>query len=135
VDFLVDFLDGGQFRVQSEPGSVIKPESLMTIPEKGLPFHKNPYKFGNLFVLFTVKFPDSLEAAQVDQVADTLKAMKKKNEKMVATQEVAKLIPYSADQKNTDARGGARADHEEDEDDEMRGPGGARGQRVQCAQQ
>jgi len=35
----------------------------MTIPEKGLPFHKNPYKFGNLFVLFTVKFPVSLDVA------------------------------------------------------------------------
>ena len=66
VDFVVDFLDGSKFRVQSEPGSVIKPDSLMTIPEKGLPFHKNPYKFGNFFVLFTVKFPESLGASQVE---------------------------------------------------------------------
>jgi len=79
VDFVVDFLDGTKFRVQTEPGAVIKPDSLMTIPEKGLPFHKNPYKFGNLFVLFQVKFPESLGADQADQVAATLKGMKKKN--------------------------------------------------------
>jgi len=60
VDFVVDFLDGTKFRVQTELGTVVKPDSLMTIPEKGLPFHKNPYKFGNLFVLFKVVFPDSL---------------------------------------------------------------------------
>merc|ERR1711939_910463 len=60
VDFVFDFLDGSKFRVQSEPGTVIKPDSLMTIPEKGLPFRKNPYKFGNLFVLFQVKFPETL---------------------------------------------------------------------------
>ena len=42
---------------------VIKPEQLMTIEEKGLPFHKNPYKFGNLFILFTVDFPDNLSGA------------------------------------------------------------------------
>jgi DnaJ-class molecular chaperone len=35
----------------------------MTIEEKGLPFHKNSYKYGNLFVLFTVKFPTSLETS------------------------------------------------------------------------
>lgn len=58
---------------------MIKPDTLMTIPEKGLPFHKNPYKFGNLFILFSVKFPDALQAGQVDAVAATLKGMKKKN--------------------------------------------------------
>ena len=40
VDFVVDFLDGSKFRVQTEQGVVIKPDSLMTIPDKGLPFHK-----------------------------------------------------------------------------------------------
>ena len=63
-DFLVPFLDGTNLRVQSKAGQVIKPNTLMTIEDKGLPFHKNPYKFGNLFVLFTVKFPDSLSSAQ-----------------------------------------------------------------------
>lgn len=62
-DFVVDFLDGSKLRVKSKPGEVIKPDSLMTIEEKGLPFHKNPYKFGNLFVLFSVKFPDSLNSS------------------------------------------------------------------------
>lgn len=65
VDFVVDFLDGTKFRAQSTPGEVIKPDSLMTIEDKGLPFHKNPYKFGNLFVLFKVNFPDSLGANAV----------------------------------------------------------------------
>lgn len=63
VDFVVDFLDGKKFRVKSKAGSVIKPDTLMTVEEKGLPFHKNPYEFGNLFVLFKVKFPDSLDDA------------------------------------------------------------------------
>jgi DnaJ-class molecular chaperone len=29
----------------------------MTVKEKGMPFHKNPFKFGNLFILFKVKLP------------------------------------------------------------------------------
>lgn len=61
VDFVVDFLDGTKFRVYNKPGSVIKPDSLMTVEDKGLPFHKNPYKFGNLFILFKVIFPETIQ--------------------------------------------------------------------------
>ena len=49
--------------MKNELDEVIKPDDLKTIPEKGLPFYKQPYKFGNLFVKFTVVFPDSLPAA------------------------------------------------------------------------
>ena len=128
VDFVVDFLDGSKFRVQTQKGHCVKPDSLMTIPEKGLPFHKTPFKFGNLFVLFTVKFPDSLGAEEVASVEETLKGMKKKNARMSDASEVVNLIPFSADQKNTDPRGGSKGDHDEEEDDDPRMRGG--GQRV-----
>jgi len=59
-------------RVQSPPGTVIKPDTLMTIEDKGLPFHKNSYKFGNMFVLFKVKFPDSLDDGQRSKVSSIL---------------------------------------------------------------
>lgn len=78
VDFVVEFLDGTKFRAQSEPGQVIKPDSLMTIEDKGLPFHKNPYKFGNLFVLFKVVFPDKLGENAVNDVKKTFAGMNKK---------------------------------------------------------
>jgi len=54
VDFVLTHLDGKQIRIKNEPGDVIKPDDLKTIPEKGLPFHKQPFKFGHLFVLFKV---------------------------------------------------------------------------------
>ena len=65
VDFVIDFLDGSKFRVKSKPGVPIKPDTLMTVEEKGLPFHKNPYKFGNLFILFSVKFPERVDDDQI----------------------------------------------------------------------
>ena len=68
VDFTVKHLDGKMFRIKSKPGDVIKPDTLMTIEEKGLPFHKNSFQYGNLFALFKVKFPESLSEAQVGQV-------------------------------------------------------------------
>ena len=60
VNFVFSHLDGTKIRVTNEPGEVIKPDDLKTIPEKGLPFYKAPFKFGNLFVKFTVTFPDKI---------------------------------------------------------------------------
>jgi DnaJ-class molecular chaperone len=64
-DFVVEYLDGSKLRIKSKPGDVIKPDTLMTVEDKGLPFHKNSYKFGNLFVLFKVKFPESMNESQI----------------------------------------------------------------------
>jgi len=82
VDFVVNHLDGTKLRIQSKAGDVIKPDTLMTIPEKGLPFHKTSYKFGNLFVLFKVKFPDTLTQAQVGQAKSALSKMEQKDVNM-----------------------------------------------------
>ena len=40
VDFMLTHLDGTKIRIRNEPGEVIKPDDLKTIPDKGLPFHK-----------------------------------------------------------------------------------------------
>lgn len=61
ADFKVDFLDGKSFRVKSAEGQVIKPDQIMMIEEKGMPFHKNPFRFGNLFIMFKVKFPEKIK--------------------------------------------------------------------------
>ena len=49
---------------------------------------------------------------------------------MADSNETFKLIPYDADQKNTDARGGSKGDHDEEDDED---PRTGAGQRVQCA--
>lgn len=83
--------------------------------------------------MFSVKFPENLGSSEQAQLQELLKGMKRKNTGMADSDEIHKLIPYSSDQKNTDARGGTTADHEDEEDDDPRMRGG--GQRVQCAQQ
>lgn len=64
VNFIVNFLDGSKFRVKTEPGMVIKPDQVLTVEEKGMPFHKNPFRFGNLFIMFKIKFPEKIQASQ-----------------------------------------------------------------------
>jgi DnaJ-class molecular chaperone len=41
----------------------------MTIEEKGMPFHKNPFKFGNLFIMFKVVYPDSLDSSEKEKLS------------------------------------------------------------------
>ena len=64
VNFVVDFLDGTKFNVASQEGQIIQPEQVLTIEDKGMPFHKNPFKFGNLFIMFKINFPDRITADQ-----------------------------------------------------------------------
>jgi len=127
-DFVVDFLDGSKFRVQTKRGQVIKPNSLMTIEGKGLPFHKNPYNFGNLFIFFKVKFPDTLNEPQVSQAKTAFSGMKKNNtmDDDMDVRETIQLSEYSEDQKNPHAEGGTGANDSEDEDDDPRMGGGQR---------
>ena len=65
VNFTLKHLDGTTIRIKNEPGEIIKPDDLKTVPDKGLPFHKQPYKFGNLFIMFKVTFPDSVDVDKI----------------------------------------------------------------------
>ena len=65
VQFVVTHLDGSKIRIKNTPGEVIKPDDIKTIEGKGLPFHKQAFKFGNLFVIFKVTFPTSVGDPQV----------------------------------------------------------------------
>lgn len=60
VDFVITHLDGRKIRIKNKPGEVIKPDDIKTVENHGMPFHKQPYKFGNLFVIFKISFPDKL---------------------------------------------------------------------------
>lgn len=133
VDFVVTHLDGVKIRIRNDPGEVIKPDDLKTVIGKGLPFHKKAFECGNLYIIFKVSFPDSLNLKQVEALKLCLsQANKKKNEDddvMEAT-ETCKLSKYDENQRNTHAQGGTEGDSDEEENEGTNG----QGQRVQCAQ-
>jgi DnaJ family protein A protein 2 len=56
----------------NQPGEVIKPDDIKTVNEKGLPFHRASFKFGNLFVVFKVSFPKTLPKAQLSIISQAL---------------------------------------------------------------
>lgn len=141
LDFILTHLDDRRVRIQNKPGEVIKPDSLFTVENLGMPFHKRTYQHGNLIIQFKIKFPttvDSKSAAILQQaLAGAATAAKggKSTDKKDQGGEVAEtceLKQFKEEHRNTDHRGGDRGHHhesDEDEDDEGHGHGG---QRVGC---
>lgn len=103
----------------------IQPDQILTVEEKGMPFHKNPFRFGNLFVMFKVQFPDQISAAQKTKVKEAISALEgmqieDKVEEQAAT-EALQLQKYNKNQRNPNPEGGAEAADEEKTDWEPSG--------------
>lgn len=127
VQFTITHLDGRKIQISSEKGSVIKPNSLMTVKELGMPFFKTSYQSGNLFILFKVTFPDKIEEKLFDSIK---KCLPKAPAPSSETADIkATMEEFSEDHKNKHSH---PDEHDEEEDDEEGHHGG---QRVQCAQQ
>jgi DnaJ homolog subfamily A member 2 len=80
VDFVITHLDDRKIRIKNKPGEVIKPDDIKTIENMGMPLHKQSFKFGNLFVIFKITFPDTLTANQMAKISEALGAQKKKGD-------------------------------------------------------
>ena len=130
VDFNFKHLDGRKIKVKTQKGDVIKPKSLMTIKDIGLPFHKKSYEFGNMYILFNVEFPNTLKDDQVTQLAKVLKAPKKNKDEY---DEEHYLEEYHENQRNTHVQGGTQGNDSDEEGDEHAHMGG--GHRMECANQ
>jgi len=147
LDFVLTHLDGRRIRIRNTPGQVIKPDSLFTCENLGMPFHKRTYQNGNLIIQFKIKFPTQIDAKSSTLLQDALsgvsgavagaakggKAAAKKDDDKDAV--VCELKTFSEDHRNTDHRGGTGAHHhesDEEDDDDGHGHGG---QRVGCQQQ
>lgn len=57
----VKHLDERTLIIKSKEGEVIKPNTIKQIAGEGMPRYKRPFEKGRLFILFRVKFPDSLD--------------------------------------------------------------------------
>mmetsp|Transcript_116271 Transcript_116271/g.328923 ORF Transcript_116271/g.328923 Transcript_116271/m.328923 type:complete len:442 (-) Transcript_116271:89-1414(-) len=60
----IPHLDGRKLVVCNNPGEVLQPQpggtTLKAVAGQGMPIHKDPFKFGNLFLVISIRFPLSL---------------------------------------------------------------------------
>ena len=62
----------------SIPGEVIKPDTVKTIANIGLPVLESNMKFGNLFIHFRVTFPDFVNNKHADMLKTVFSSKDKK---------------------------------------------------------
>ena len=130
IDFVLTHLDGRKIRIKNKAGEVIKPDDIKTVEGHGMPYHKQTYKYGNLFVVFKIKFPTELNKAQMDKISEALAFQRKKQDVDMDVAETCPLIEFKEHHRNTHHEGGNEGHHSGEEDDEdERGSGG---QRVKC---
>ena len=122
VDFTIMHLDGKIVRIQGKKGQCIKPGSTMTCEGLGMPFHKTPYKFGNLFINFKIKFPEKIDPSGIEQVKQLLSDQATPSSGVESVTEICHLEKFEEHHQNTHAQGGTREDHMEEEDDDDNNP-------------
>ena len=64
----------------------------MTCDGLGMPFHKTPYKNGNLFINFKIKFPDTIDKNQVGNIGKVLSSQKKSETEKAELNDVAESV-------------------------------------------
>jgi DnaJ family protein A protein 2 len=129
IDFVIKHLDGKKLRIKNNPGEVIKPDDIKTVDNKGMPFHKQPYKFGNLFIVFKLVFPESLTTPQLSKISEALTSQAKKKDVDMDATETCNLIEFKEHHKNAHhegGEGGNGSDEEGEEGGHGHGAGGVR---------
>jgi len=114
LDFILVHLDGRKIRIHNKPGEVIKPDSLFTVENAGMPFHKKVYQFGNLIINFKIKFPNSVDAKTMSLLTEALsepsqkgkKGSGKKEETKDEAAETCELKQFNENHRNTHHQGG-----------------------------
>ena len=83
-----------------------------------MPFHKNSYKLGNLFIMFKVKFPDQLSIEQANVLRfslENVEGQKTPPLELEDLENVKPMLKYEPTQRNTHHQGGTHANDSDDE--------------------
>merc|ERR1712176_1084151 len=64
----IPHLDGRKLIVSSKPGEILQPPkqggvALKAVAGGGMPFHQDPFNFGNLFLVLSIRFPRYIDPA------------------------------------------------------------------------
>lgn len=123
----ITHMDGRVLRVDSKPGSVVKPDAVKMIQGEGMPYHGSPFSKGRLFVHFRVDFPATVTPELCNSLLAALP--KAKTVELSGEEEECNMSDVDLSQFGQDQGGhGSRSSYDEDDDDER----GGGGQKVQC---
>ena len=136
VKFEFIHLDGRKIVISTPPSKIIGHGESMCVEEVGMPFFKRSYKYGNLFVNFSVNFPPTLTKAQRKVIQESLHIKEISASRCdPKIKDEYKLKPYSGTEKDLLEKLRRRSMEEDEDEDEESGPHGGHSQKIECASQ
>ena len=97
-------LDGRPVLVSTQPEKIIGNGETMCVEELGMPFFGRSFKYGNLFIVFSVAFPESLTQAQIATVRECLHSKENSGRFDPSVKQVHKLKRYQGTEQELLAR-------------------------------
>lgn len=128
-DLVIKHLDGRDLHVKNPPGTVMKNDDLKCIVGEGMPVYKSPFDKGNMFIEFTVEFPERMDPALLAHLEKCLPPRPAFVMPVGEHVEEVSMSEYDPNQKSG-RRGHSAAYNSDSEDEEGAGPQG-----VQCRAQ
>ena len=121
---------GAKLYVLQDPESTKHTRMMKCVKGEGLPRLRAPFEHGNMFISFTIEFPDSIDPSAGQALLKLLGPPKHvvtamEDDDDVEVCELSEMDPVTSFKDYIPPEG-------DDDDEEGGGPGG---QRVQCAQQ
>lgn len=128
-NYELSYLDGSKITIATAPQEIISHGQVKVVKNKGMPFYKDAFSHGNLYIKFNVEFParGQLKNEQIEALKTILPGPKqsvldkKKNYELLEDFDEHETNPHEE---------GGRNKGDDEEDEEM----SHGGQRVQCAQ-
>jgi len=91
-NFELEHLDGRKIIVESKPGEVIKDESVMVLKGEGFPVKGDAGANGDLFVEFTLDFPNSISSTKQNELYRVITGRQRKTPKASAAKKTLERL-------------------------------------------
>jgi DnaJ family protein A protein 2 len=127
--FVVRQLDKRDLLIRHPAGQVIKPGDVKIVTGEGMPIYKNPFERGNLYITFTIKFPENHFAPE--PTLRTLESILPPRPPfaMPEGEQVEEVDLVEFDPNDRSSHSGHRGEAYASDDEEQHGPG------MQCVHQ
>jgi len=114
---LITHLDGRKVLINSKKGEIIKPGTIKTVKECGMPFFDHPTQFGNLYIKFNIIFPKSIKEEQKSALQDLFPKIVMEIKDIKSIKEKYFMSEYNEAETNKEATGGNKVEEEEEQND------------------
>jgi len=129
---------GSTMYVLSDPNAKAHLRMIKAVKDEGMPTVKNPFVHGNLFLLLTIEFPDTLTPEAQKGIRSLLPPplnipkIKESDEgvEVHTVKDIDPVASYNSNKVNMSAGGDSAYDDDDDEAGGQRGPGGAQCQQM-----